>query len=83
VVNDPKTRFANGVRNEFYLISEGAFDCLALLFCFLEVEVFLAPYQTKARALNRPVKALLSKVHLVTHPLGRSIYRLMSKFGEG
>jgi hypothetical protein len=58
------------MRNEFYLISEGAFDCLWLPFSFRKDEIFLIPFQTKARALNEPVKPIQAKVQLVAHPVG-------------
>ncbi len=60
------------MRNEFYLISEGAFDCLSLPFSFRKDEIFLIPFQTKTRALNEPVKPIQAKVQLVAHPVGVS-----------
>jgi hypothetical protein len=59
--------------NEFSLISEGAFDCLSLPFSFRKDEICLIPSQTKARALNEPVKPIQVKVQLVVHPVGAII----------
>jgi hypothetical protein len=62
---------SHGMRNELSLISEGAFDCLSLPFSFRKDEIFLIPCQTKARALNEPVKPIQAKVQLVAHPVGK------------
>ncbi len=66
---------AHEMHNEFYLISEVAFDCPSLLFCFHKDDVVLIPFQTKARELNGPVKALQSKVHLVAHFVDMALSR--------
>jgi hypothetical protein len=72
LVNDPKSGSAHGMRNESYLISEVAFDGLSLPFSFRKDEILLIPCQTKAKALNEPVKPIQAKVQLVAHPVGRA-----------